>query len=205
MRNDLLSTLHCLLLTAYCLLIIGCATPGSRMVVAIPIADLRAQPHTDPQPGHDPLEETQLLYGEKVRVIKRDAEWAQVEALEQPEYSHHKRWQGYPGWIMQTALVPWRSAQEPNIVVTDKWATTWSDVNALTPSPWRFPIGTRLKAIEARGHLWQVELLDGSTVWMPQHAARPLAELHTLSVPDLRRLIIRNAQEFLGDRYYWGG
>ena len=41
----------------------GCATSNALMVVNVPVSDLRAQPHTSPQSGHDPAEETQLLYG----------------------------------------------------------------------------------------------------------------------------------------------
>ena len=65
------------------------------MAVNAPVADLRAEPRTVARSGiHDPLEETQLLYGERVRVLKTEAGWAQVEAIQQPEYSHANAWGG---------------------------------------------------------------------------------------------------------------
>ena len=76
----------------------GCAAPAQLMAVNAPLADLRAAPGTVAHPGmHDPLEETQLLYGERVRVLKVEGEWAQVEAVQQPEYTHQRNWSGYPG------------------------------------------------------------------------------------------------------------
>ncbi len=206
MRGRLRAAVYCLLPTAYCLLTVSCANLHPVMVVAVPVADLRAQPGTSAQPDiHDPLEESQLLYGERVRFIRREGDWWRVEALEQPEYTHRARWQGYPGWVTPSVLAPRPTMWQPNVVVTDKWATTWGDPDALSPSPWRFALGTRLKAIKAHRQLWQVELLDGSVVWLPQHAARSLTELRALPIRERRQLILRNAQELLGDRYYWGG
>ncbi len=52
------------------------------MVLGRPLTDLRAQPHTTAQPTvHDPLQETQLLYGERVEVRKIEGGWAFIEAV----------------------------------------------------------------------------------------------------------------------------
>ena len=176
------------------------------MGVNVLVADLRAQPHPSAQaPAHDPLQETQLLYGERVRVLRKRDGWAYVEAVEQPEFTHANRWQGYPGWIPAAALIAWEPQRSTTIVVAEKWASTWQEAAVLTTSPWCFPLGTRLTASHAGADLWRVELLDGTTVWMQLHSAQSIAELATLPAPDLRRLIIRSAQLFVGDPYYWGG
>ena len=74
------------LLAKWCLvpaLLAGCATSKSLMALHAPIGALRAQPHTVAQPGiHDPLQETQLVYGERVRLLKIQDGWARVEAVE---------------------------------------------------------------------------------------------------------------------------
>jgi cell wall-associated NlpC family hydrolase len=176
------------------------------MAVNVPVADLRAQPHTTPQPGeHDPLQETQLLYGERVRVIRMQEGWAYVEAIEQPEFTHARRWQGYPGWLPAAALIPWEPLRAPTVIVTDKWASAWEDPHGLRASSWRFPLGTRLAATDVGGLLWRIELLNGATVWMPSSAVRSLAELERLSPRKRRQLILRNAELLLGDPYFWGG
>ena len=184
----------------------GCATTESLRAVNVPVSDLRAQPHSIARAGvHDPLEETQLLYGEAVRVLKIEDGWAQVEAIEQAEFTHARRWQGYPGWLPAAALAPWSAVWAPTIVVTEPWATTLADPFTPRLAPWRFPMGTRLRAAEMGETLWKVELLDGSTVWMPHGSARTLAELARLPRLERRRMVLANAQRLIGQPYYWGG
>ena len=184
----------------------GCAGPKPLMAVNAPVVDLRAQPHTAAQTAsHDPLQESQLLYGERVQVLKVEDGWAQVEAVEQPEFTHARRWQGYPGWISAATLIPWEPLRSPTIVVTEPWAQAWQDPNRLTVSRWRFPLGTRLRATDMGGQLWLIELLDGDTAWLPYASARGLDELWALPVQEKRRVILRNASLFLGGAYFWGG
>ncbi len=73
--------------------------------VAVPVADLRKEPSPPgPTPDHDPFEESQLLYGDPVRVLEERDGWARVEAIEQQEWTHHERWEGYPGWVQLSDL-----------------------------------------------------------------------------------------------------
>jgi len=176
------------------------------MTVNVPLADLRAQPQTTAQAGiHDPGEETQLLYGERIRVLKRQNDWVRVEAIEQPEFTHARRWQGYPGWIASSVLVPSQLQWEPTVVITAKWAKTWHDAHLSRPAPWRFPLGTRLRATDYAGQRWKAELLDGSEVWLRFQDARAFEELAALSPVEWRQAVIRSAGLFIGDPYYWGG
>ena len=106
------------------------------MVMTAPVTDLRSEPGTAAQPDvHDPFEETQLLYGERVRLLKVRNGWAYVEAIEQPEFTHRRRWQGYPGWIPEDvlALAPTEQLSNPNIVITTKWAPVWRDAYQTDP------------------------------------------------------------------------
>jgi cell wall-associated NlpC family hydrolase len=184
----------------------GCAASRSWMSLNVPLSDLRTHPHTTAQAGtHDPYEETQLLYGERVRVIKRHEGWARVEAIEQPEFTHARRWQGYPGWVPASVLVPWNQLMDPTIVITAKWAQAWHDPHLMRPSTWRFALGTRLRATEFAEQRWKAELLDGNTVWLRFQDARSFEDVAALSPLAQRRLIIRSAGLLVGDPYYWGG
>ena len=50
--------------------------------VAVEVADLRKEPRSAGSPlAHDPLQESQLLYGDRVRVLEIRGDWARVEAL----------------------------------------------------------------------------------------------------------------------------
>ena len=176
------------------------------MAVNVPVSDLRGQPHTAAQLGvHDPLQETQLLYGEPVRVLKIADGWASVEAIEQAEFTHARRWQGYPGWVPAAALARRHEVLAPTIVVTEPWAPTLLDAFTLRPAPWRFPMGTCLRATNMGGELWKVELLDGGTVWMPRRYARSLAAVQAMPTRERRRAILEGAGRLVGDRYVWGG
>jgi cell wall-associated NlpC family hydrolase len=177
------------------------------MVVAQPVADVRSQPHTVAQPNvHDPLQETQLLYGERVRLVRREDDWAKIEAVEQAEYTHGKTWQSYPGWVRAEALIPWEEeARDPTIVITTKWATLWRTPYKTDTASWRLPLGSQLQGLDLGGVLWQVELLDGSSAWISHEEARSLDELRALPVEVKRQRVLRAAEQFLGDPYYWGG
>ncbi|MBI4003522.1 MAG: C40 family peptidase [Candidatus Omnitrophica bacterium] len=176
------------------------------MTVNVPLTDLRAQPHTTAQADvHDPHEETQLLYGERVRVLARQKDWARIEAVEQPEFTHARRWQGYPGWVPDAILMPWDQLMDPTMVITVKWAQAWHDPYLTRPAPWRFALGTRLRAADYAGQRWKAELLDGTEVWLRFQDAKSFEELAALSPPERRQAIVRSAGVFIGDPYYWGG
>jgi len=184
----------------------GCAAPHAQMAVNVAVSDLRAQPRPRAvADAHDPLQETQLLYGERVRVLKAVNGWASVEAIEQPEWTHAKRWQGYPGWLPLASLSVWDALRAPTIVVTRKWARAWRDPYQMTPLPWRLPFGTYVRATDMGGQLWRVELLDATMAWMAYADARALGELNALAPAQRRRLVVSHAQQFLGDPYDWGG
>ena len=184
----------------------GCGAASRTMFVNVPVVDVRAQPHTVVQAhAHDPLEETQLLYGERVAVLNTATGWAQIEAVEQPEFTHQRRWQGYPGWVPASALVAQRVWHEPTIVVAEKWAQVFQDAALRTPAPHDVPLGSRLYARTETATAWRVERFDGSTVWLLRTAARSLKALRALPVAEKRRVILEAATWILGDSYVWGG
>ena len=124
----------------------GCAAP-SLSVVTVPVADVRARPGFPPAPGsHDPLQETQLLYGERVKVLTTDGPWAFIEAVEQAEYTHAHAWHGYPGWVRQDDLRPLPASGSPQAVVSAKWATLWAEASAST-ALMQVPMGTKLTPV----------------------------------------------------------
>ena len=174
-------------------------------VVSVPVADLRAQPRTRAQQGaHDPLQETQVLYGERVRLRKTDGLWAFVEAIEQPEYTHHRRWEGYPGWIRTRALQPLRDAPAPNAIITSKWAAVWADAQG-TRLQMRLPIGAVITVTPKPNGLYPLRLLSGTSGWIRGSEVRILDDAQPLPEAQRRQLIVREAELFLGDGYFWGG
>jgi len=192
-----------LLLTA-----IGCVSAQSaRMVVSESVVDVRAEPRTSARPGiHDPQQETQLLFAEHVTLLRRKDGWAQIEAVEQPEYTHGRRWQGYPGWVPEAALAPAnKHTRAPNLVVTTKWARIWNDPFQMEPPVRRLPLGTQLWGLDIGNRLWKVELPDGASAWLEHGDAEELNTVQGLPPQQKRQRIVAVAEQFLGDPYFWGG
>ena len=176
--------------------------------VAVPVADLRREPR-DPLPtlDHDPLEESQLLYGEPVRVLEEKNGWARVAAVEQLEWSHHKRWEGYPGWVKSDTLVT--EDYGPNFIVTAKQGEVQSKPSPDTGIEIILSLGTRIVVMNppaSQGWL-HVKLLEGGTGWIRLDEVTPLDELPKIQRDPqrLRSALIETARLFLGDPYYWGG
>ena len=165
-----------------------------RARVAVPVADLRKEPvKTGADLEHDSLEESQLLYGDPVEVLEEKDGWARVTALEQMEFTHNNRWEGYPGWVESSQLVPDRGDWKPNLIITAKQE--------------RFSIGTRLVGTREKNG-WTIRLLDGATASIPEEAAAPLETLAALRQTDkaaFRLRLVQTARLFLDDPYYWGG
>jgi len=174
-------------------------------VVTVPVADVRTAPGSLGVAGtHDSEQETQVLYGETVRVLQYQDAWALIEAVEQPEYTHHRRWEGYPGWVLRDVLQPLRTRRPASAVIMRKWATVWRDPDgedALT----ELPLGTKLAVTPTQQRLWQVRLINGSDGWISPGALWLTTQLQHLSEAERRQAIVQHAQQLLGDPYFWGG
>jgi cell wall-associated NlpC family hydrolase len=181
----------------------GCGQTLATYTVNKPLVDLRAVPFTYPQSwNQDPQQETQLLFGETVHVLAQRSGWAQVEAVEQPEYSHAQRWTGYPGWVPLEALNP-APAPPPTVVVTSPWALLQSEDGQYR----ELPMGTRLQAKEEKAaapHAWTI-YLGAQRFFLPRAYATALAGLAGLPRSALRQHIITQAEKLIGTPYLWGG
>lgn len=174
-------------------------------LVTVPVADLRAHPDSVATPGtHDPAQETQVLYGERVRLIKTQDDWSLVNVIEQPEYTHHRRWEGYPGWIRNDQLVQLQDASRPTAIVTAKWATIWQDDQGVTPLL-HVPMGTTLCIDRTPGEHWRVSLPNRAIGWISKEHVQFMRALVRRSSAERRQMIVQAASQFLGDPYFWGG
>ncbi|MBI3332482.1 MAG: C40 family peptidase [Candidatus Omnitrophica bacterium] len=180
-------------------------TPPRLMRVAAAVADLRREPAPPgPSRDHDPLEESQLLYGEPARLLEEKGGWARVEVIEQAEWTHHRRWEGYPGWVRLSDLTPDDGAWSPNLVVTAKVASVRPAPDRRASPKMRLSMGTALQGIPV-GDSWKLTMLDGSTGWIARTEAADLAARPAADQAPPREGIVRAARLFLGDPYYWGG
>ena len=169
------------------------------MKVAVPVAHLRKEPafSLNDAPGRDHLEQSQLLYGERVLAQKAQGDWVRVEAGEQAAFG--RKWTGYPGWVSAKDLVWDDSEPGANAVVQEKTVFAVSlDGNEKLP----LSLGTKLRVETREAGSWA--FFSPRTGWMtlPENAARRLEEL-----PETQRRdkIVETARKFLGDPYFFGG
>ncbi len=101
MRTQVLTMIFLFAATA------GIAAEPKPMIVKVDVADVRAEMKKhDGRYVYDPLQETQVLKGERVLVYETKGKWARIQAPEQIEFTHNSKWEGYPGWIELKYLSP---------------------------------------------------------------------------------------------------
>src|SRR5581483_6268102 len=126
-------------------------------IVKSPIADIRKEPSFFNFDGpKDPLQETQILYGEPVHVHEEKDGFCFVTVPDQLISSQNQGWIGYPGWLEKRHLLESSSPLDPNAVVTRKYAQILVKGG---PSLF-FSFGTKLQVIGKSSTKLQIKLLS---------------------------------------------
>lgn len=174
-----------------------------RMAVAVPVTDLRKRPvPRRVRAGQDTLQETQLLLGEDVRVLRRRGGWAQVECLNQLVHGA-RGWGPYPGWVRADHLVASDEAPRWNAMVKRTKARirlhSQNGPKALTLS-----LGTGVRVLEPTGpRTLRVSLAAGMTGDIRRSDVRFIGIQR--GDREMRERILKSARQFLGEPYVWGG
>lgn len=72
-----------------------------KFVITSAVADLRKEPQEilKKDYSHQEMRQSQLLFAEKVEVMKSQGDWLHILALEQPYFDEEHGWRPYAGWI----------------------------------------------------------------------------------------------------------
>ncbi len=177
--------------------------PAQIGVVSVAVADVRKTSGTLPQSlEYDADQETQLLYGEIINIVEESGDWVRIEAIEQEEFSHNQRWQGYPGWVKKTCVMPIK-VPERNFVVQKKATTLFGKPRIEKPII-VLSMGTELYATDQlKNGYRKVRLVIGSSAWVPNADVRSIK--HESEESWERSKIVEAASELMGDPYFWGG
>lgn len=153
-------------------------------------ANLRSVPVV----GDDPAQQcTQLLFAEKVRLLKREGSWAFVEALEQLQASS-EGWHGYYGWLPWEHIRPVLRNVEDTLVVAALRAVLHTD-----GTPHTLLLGTRLCGFKPLKEGWTIMLPDGRSGWISAK------EVTASRRSNWREPLLQLGLSFLGSPYFWGG
>jgi hypothetical protein len=175
------------------------AGAASKAIVVVPFADLRSDQSSPASDKSDEKQQTQLLFGETVNVVISSGNWLFVQAIEQPEFTTHQKWEGYPGWVQKSAVL---IKDEPFFdgFVSEKWLNVNSTLNDATLM--MLPLGSHVRIISTAKNthagVW-INLFNDQTGWI-----RP-GTLRRDCAPDCRAKILETASLLIGDRYTWGG
>lgn len=175
-----------------------CNHAGSAIeaTIIIPVSDLRRKPVCyDFSLVKDANQESQLLYGERIKVCDEKDGWVFVEAVEQPKLSSTHEWTGYSGWVQSShlCLAPW--TQKMQLCVQYPWIS----LGGLKVS-----MGTCLNGTKKNNHTWLIDCYDGSQQEISDHLLTEINKTH-LNASKRNRMITLAIEHFLGDPYFWGG
>jgi len=169
-----------------------------KAVVIVPVADVwSVYPGTSPALGDD-QRETQALYGERVRVRQTRGAWARIEALDQPEFSHHQKWEGYPGWIDRRAVNLTTAPNMAEAVVASTWTIAMEPETA--PDVW-LSLGSFLRPAGKTDDLWVISTPRGDRCINFSFTRKLLPAQERAT----REAILSSAGKMMGVAYLWGG
>jgi cell wall-associated NlpC family hydrolase len=170
--------------------------------VKVPVTDLRRKPvDAEPFVLKDDVQESQLLYNERVIVKEEKDAWYRVEAVEQTKLSGASGWGGYPGWVRKKDVVEANDA-DLNGVVKAAFTTVRARPSADGAPMFPVSIGTRVRTVAEKKTFLEIALHDGRSGWVPKKDInRGGAQESTGQGRDAARF----ARLFLGTRYLWGG
>lgn len=151
------------------------------------IVDVRSQPIERQEIYFDPYQSTQLLYGDKIKILAKKSLWVFVECENQ--YLFERDWKKYRGWIKTNTYLEKDNYYYNGIVIQPfKKDDTF------------FSFGSKLKVIKIEPEYVIVRLLNDETIKIK----RDFIQLNSDNKL-CREEIAKRAKQFLGFPYLWGG
>lgn len=143
--------------------------------------------------------QTQLVVGERVRVLAEAGDWAQIVAVQQPS---SKDQQGYPGWVRREALSAGWSAAPQWAVVMMQTAALYEKPDETSAVMMRLHLDVRLPVMLEDGGWVQLRLPGGHSGWAARRNLRLAADPDASVKPEG---IWDTALTLKGRPYLWGG
>lgn len=176
------------------------------LIVTDLVANIRAKP-VDATTSYvkDDLQETQVLFNELLLYKDETDGWYFVECVEQKEYNHNNRWEGYPGWIKKSAVKFVTKIPQYNAVVKTLSTKVYSASTDTAKIIISLPMGVRLEILDETTDFYKVSLpLEKyKHGWVKKSAINKLQPV--IDKNQVRQNIINTATQLLGTPYLWGG
>lgn len=188
------------------------------VMVSVPVADIRLQnPETNeitafilPEKSADKsvffsdnkFQETQVLFGDILNIIKEAGDWAFVEIPKQKHFIDAQELVTCKGWINKNAITKQNLSQGTNLVVKSLWAPM-SFKTDCGEEKFNVSFGTKLVGKKMSDGSWNIALNCGNCKISEEHVEKITRKMG--SIKDLRVDLIERAKLFLTSPYIWGG
>ncbi|WP_292981742.1 NlpC/P60 family protein [Mycobacterium sp.] len=154
----------------------------------------------------DELDQTQVLFGDRVVVVREQGDWDEVRV---PGQATPKDSQGYPGWILKSQLAidaGYGALKEYGpFALADRGTTTWLyGDSALSAKALEISANTRLPVLNRTATAVQVATPDRGTKWLDARTVSVYEKPTEIKRPTGADLI-KYAATFVGIPYVWGG
>jgi hypothetical protein len=170
-------------------------------IVCAPVADLRREPCSGKKNREkDMLQESQLLFGERVSIVDEHGDWVRIICGEQPRF-WEGRWGGYSGWALREQLFEVEQF-ENNLIVSRGWANLYEKPSANSTNLLTVPLGSCLQGVNCELNWWKIWLPRGHVGFIAAESVRRMASLSEI---EIREGIVTVAKTFLKSPYLWGG
>ncbi len=154
----------------------------------------------------DNLNQTQVLFGDRVIVVREQGEWDEVVV---PDQATPKNSQGYPGWIPKAQLTidaGYGALKEYGpFALADRGITTWLYRDSgLSDRDLEISTNTRLPVLNRTDKAVQVATPDRGPKWLDARTVAVYEKPTDIPHPTGADLA-RYAAAFVGVPYVWGG
>ncbi|KKQ33559.1 MAG: NLP/P60 protein [candidate division TM6 bacterium GW2011_GWF2_37_49] len=187
--------------------------PTSQIVtVSVPVADIRTKNTSFVLPlnsentsffyADNPLQDSQVLFGDSLNVIKEEGDWLFVEIPKQKQFTQSNTLISCSGWINKNAVTNKAFSQGTTLAVKSLWAPV-SFTTEQGTAVFNVSLGTRLLGKKASDGSWNISLGGVNYKIGDGHVEKIIKKRD--SIKDLRVDIVQRAGLFLTSPYNWGG
>jgi len=171
-----------------------------KYIVSAPVVDLRKEPISHKNLYEkDPLQESQLIFGEKILGHYEMDGWIFIEAIEQKKWITGEGWKGYPGWVKQELLNPVAEFPIQEHIIDIPWQPIYEKPTPLAALKCTIPFGSAIRVVNELSDCLVIELSEGNYGFTPKNGVR-----QTVRHPN-RKDICDKGLLFLNAPYLWGG
>jgi cell wall-associated NlpC family hydrolase len=146
--------------------------------------------------------ETQVIAGEKIKILELKKDWARVKIIEQlrAKKTRDINFEHYSGWLDIKCLAT-ENIIDTDIIVRSKKATALKAKHKKELS-----MGTKLKLISTeKNKIIHVATSKGKILSLRKKDIVFEKEVKNLKPAAMRTKLIKTARQFIGDKYSWGG